>query len=168
MPGCLGSTRCGSSRAFPRLARSSRTWNGARRREVKLTGQVRPTNKLVTYGIDFKRDVQRQARAWNRRRLGGGGRRTYLRGQGPCASASRRVKPRPPDRREHRLHEPPERVREKWNETRRRHRDGYRVLDRQQYARRLRTHCTRPVRASCALRIRRSSDFDRRSTARRR
>ncbi len=23
--------------------------------EVKLTGQVRPTNKLVTYGIDFKR-----------------------------------------------------------------------------------------------------------------
>ena len=56
MPGCLGLD------ALWQLTGFFLGWLGLPGRgmalgvgEVKLTGQVRPTNKLVTYGIDFKR-----------------------------------------------------------------------------------------------------------------
>jgi 3-hydroxyacyl-[acyl-carrier protein] dehydratase/trans-2-decenoyl-[acyl-carrier protein] isomerase len=46
--------------------------------EVKFSGMVLPTAKIVQYGVDLKRVLKLQARARRRRRLAQGRRRDHL------------------------------------------------------------------------------------------
>ncbi len=53
-------TRCGSSGLFPRLARRLGKGRALGVGEVKFTGMVLPSAKVVSYAIDLKRVIMRK------------------------------------------------------------------------------------------------------------
>ena len=141
MPGCLGLDALWQMLGF------FLGWLGAPGKgralglgEVKFSGQVLPTVKKVVYGIDIKRVMRSQAGARHRRRLAVGGRLDHLPGDRPQgrpvqatragAAAERRIaRPmRPID-----VADASSRCGRGSHEAGRRHRDGHRLIHRQQH-----------------------------------